>query len=214
VRVILLHAFPLDESMWEPQHDVLAGWDWMSPSLYELPGESLEEWGTALLERIPDEIAAVGASMGGYLALELARQAPDRVRGLLLAGARAAGDSPERRAVRDETIRALREDGVSAWAAGVPWGVASGYGADDFVRATRALRDRRDATEVVSSFTEPLVVVVGEDDELLSAEEARDVAESAPDGTVEVVSGAGHIVSRDQPGRFNEILQDFLERCA
>lgn len=214
MRVLLLHAFPLDERMWEPQHEVLAGWDWMAPALYELPGESMEEWASALLERIPDEIVAVGASMGGYLALELARRAPDRVRSLLLAGARAGADSPERRAFRDETIRMLREDGLAAWSADAPFGVASGHGADDFVRATRALRDRKDAGDVVASFTGPLLVVAGEQDELLSADEARAIAEAAPDGTVEIVPDAGHIVSRDQPGRFNEILRGFLDRCA
>jgi pimeloyl-ACP methyl ester carboxylesterase len=200
--------------MWEPQHETLAGWDWMAPNLYELPGESMESWAAALLERIPDEIAAVGASMGGYLALELARQAPERIRGLLLAGARAGADSPERRAAREETIRVLREDGLAAWSAGVPWGVSPRYGADDFARATRALRDRRDAAGVVASFAGPLLVVAGEEDELLSGEEARAVASSAPDGSVEVISGAGHIVSRDRPERFNELLRGFLERCA
>jgi pimeloyl-ACP methyl ester carboxylesterase len=214
VRVVLLHAFPLDERMWEPQYEVLAGWDWMAPSLYELPGESMESWAAALLERIPDEIVAVGASMGGYLALELARQAPERVRGMLLAGSRAGADSPERRATRDETIRTLREEGLAGWSAGIPWGVSGHYGAEDFARATRALRDRRDSSDVVSDFRGPLAVVVGEDDELLGADEARAIADSAADGTVEVVAGAGHIVSRDRPEAFNELLRGFLERCA
>jgi pimeloyl-ACP methyl ester carboxylesterase len=214
MRVVLLHAFPLDERMWEPQHDVLAGWDWMAPSLYELPGESVQSWAASLLERIPDEIVAVGASMGGYLALELARQAPERVRGLLLAGSRAGADTAERRAAREETIRTLREDGLSAWSVTIPWGVSHDYGVEDYVRATRVLRDRPDAADVVASFSGPLVVVVGEDDELLGVDEARAVAESAPDGEVEIVPDAGHIVSLDRPDRFNEILRAFLERCA
>ena len=206
MRVLLLHAFPLDERMWEPQHDVLRGWDWMAPSLYELPGESMEEWARALLDRVPDEIVAVGASMGGYLSLELARQAPNRVRGLLLAGSRAEADSPERRAVREETLRALRDGGVDAWNPDA----APGYDAEDFARATVALRDRRDATDVVASFGGPLFVVVGERDELLSADEARAIAAAAREGRAEVVPGAGHIVSVDQPARFNELLQEFL----
>ncbi len=214
MRVVLLHAFPLDERMWEPQHGVLAGWDWTAPNLYELPGSSMESWAAAVAERVPDEIVAVGASMGGYLALELARQAPQRVRCLLLAGARAGADSPERRAFRDETIRVLREEGVDAWSAGAPYRVPTTTTADDLVRATQALRNRADASDVVSAFQRPLVLVVGEEDELLSVEEARAIADSAPDGTLEVVRDAGHIVSLDQPERFNVILRDFLERCA
>jgi pimeloyl-ACP methyl ester carboxylesterase len=212
VRVLLLHAFPLDERMWEPQHDVLAGHDWMAPSLYELPGASIEEWAAALLERVPDEIVAVGASMGGYLALELARQAPERVQGLLLVGARAAADTPERLAAREETIRLLREGGVDGWRAATGVEPAPGHSADDFVRATEALRDRRDASDVVAWFGGPFVLVVGEEDDILGVDEAREIASAAPDGRLEVVPGAGHIVSLDRQERFDPILSDFLAR--
>jgi len=70
---------------------------------------------TAWAESIAGEIdgghAVVGASMGGYCALALARVAPELVRGLLLVGSRPDPDSPERRAGRADTIELIRREG-------------------------------------------------------------------------------------------------------
>jgi pimeloyl-ACP methyl ester carboxylesterase len=206
--VVLLHAFPLDERMWDGQRAALAGFDVVAPNLYRLDGRSIEEWAGAVLGQTSAPLVAVGASMGGYCALAMARQAPDRVAGLLLVGSRAAPDSPERRRVREEAIRTLRESGVEAWNPEV----AGERTADELIRATEALRDRPDAADVVASFGGPLVLVVGDADELLPVAEARAVVASARDGRLEVVAGAGHIVNLDQPERFNAVLSDFLAR--
>jgi pimeloyl-ACP methyl ester carboxylesterase len=208
VKVLLLHGFPLDERQWEPQHDALTGFKVVAPNLYDLGGRSVEGWAEALLERVDGDLVPVGASMGGYVALALARRAPDRVLGLVLVGSRAAPDSADRRAFREETIRAIRERGVEGWNPEV----AGERTAEELVRATEALRDRPDATDVVASFAGPLLLVVGADDEVLSVLDARAVAESAPDGRLEVVPDAGHFVNNDQPEGFNALLSDFLAR--
>jgi pimeloyl-ACP methyl ester carboxylesterase len=206
--VVLLHAFPLDERMWDAQREVLAGFDVVAPNLYRLGGSSVDEWAQAILAQTRGPLVAVGASMGGYCALAMARRAPDRVEGLLLAGSRAAADSPERRRTREETIRTLRELGVEAWNPDV----AAERTAEELIRATEALRDRADATDVVASFGGPLVLVVGDADELLPVDEARVIASYARDGRLEVVPGAGHFVSLDQPERFNAVLSDYVAR--
>ena len=56
------------------------------------------------------------------------------------------------------------------------------------------------------------MVVVGDHDELLPVEEARQLAASAPAGRLVVVEGAGHLVNLDAPGRFNGILPELLLR--
>jgi pimeloyl-ACP methyl ester carboxylesterase len=58
-----------------------------------------------------------------------------------------------------------------------------------------------------------MTVVVGDQDEILPVDEARQIAESAPDAGFEVVEGAGHVVSVDAPDRFNEILRALLNRA-
>ncbi|MBD0338318.1 MAG: alpha/beta hydrolase, partial [Thermoleophilia bacterium] len=78
-------------------------------------------------------------------------------------------------------------------------------------RATAALRDRPDASDVVRAYGGPFLLVRGADDELLPRAEAEEIAASAARGRLEVVEGAGHIVSQDRPERFNELLLEFLE---
>ena len=211
-KLVLLHAFPLDETMWAPQRVALdaLGLEAEAPNLYELAGNSVESWAEALLERLDRELVLFGASMGGYIALAMARADPERVRAMMLVGARAGADTPERRAVREQVIETLRAEGADAFAAASPFDAPSGLSTDGLIRATELLRDRPDATDVVASFGGPLLVVVGTGDELLSVDEAREIAASARDGRLEVVEGAGHIVSQDRPEQFNELLVGFL----
>ena len=210
MRIVLLHAFPLDERMWAPQLEALEGEDVYAPSLYDLGGNSVDGWAEHVLERAEGELVVVGASLGGYVALAMARTSPDRVRAMLLAGARAAADPPERRAVRDRMLEVVRDEGIEGWNREFSPPGPRDRTTEELVSGIEALRDRRDATEVVASFEGPLVLVVGDQDELLAVDEARGIAESAPHGRLEVVEGAGHVVSADAPGRFNEILLGLL----
>ena len=211
--------------MWEPQREALGDHDVFAPNLYGL-GRSMDEWATAVLGAVEGPFAAVGASMGGYCALALARRAPERVLALVLAGARAGADSPERRAARADTIRLVREQGAAGlWEdmrprllrADAPADVverareiALAQDPDGLVAALEAIRDRPDATEVVSSLRAPLLVVVGEPDPFLPVEEAREIADTAPDGRLEVFEDTGHLPSLEQPARFNALLAEFL----
>jgi pimeloyl-ACP methyl ester carboxylesterase len=211
MKLVLLHAFPLDERMWEPQLPVLAGHEVVKPNLYDLGGASVDAWASRILEETQGDLVAVGASLGGYVALAMARQAPNRMSDLLLAGSRASADPPERKAAREEMIRVVTEEGIEGWNRDFAPPGPPDRTTDELVRGIEALRDRWDASDVVASFPGPLTVVVGDQDELLPVEEARKIADSAPAGRLEVVEGAGHLVSVDAPERFNEILGDLLE---
>jgi pimeloyl-ACP methyl ester carboxylesterase len=171
-------------------------------------------WADALLASTEDDIAVVGASMGGYVALAMAREAPERVRGLLLVGSRVGADTPERRALRDEQIRTLREDGIDAWAPSAPDPPPPERTVDELVRAVQAIRDRSDSTDLARSFEGPLWVAVGDADPFFPVDEAREVVAAAPNGRLEVFEDTGHFPSRDRPERFNELLREFLQAAA
>ena len=210
MTVVLVHAFPLDERMWEPQLTVLADRDVITPNLYELGGSSIDGWAERILAEAEGELAVVGASLGGYVALAMARREPERIPRLLLAGSRATPDPPDRKALRDKMIRVVEEEGIDGWNRDFSPPGPSDRTTDELVRGIEALRDRPDATDVVSSFEGPLVVVVGDQDDILPVDEARQIAESAPTGRLEVVEGADHLVSVDAPDRFNELLLRWL----
>jgi pimeloyl-ACP methyl ester carboxylesterase len=211
VKVVLLHAFPLGPEMWAPQRDALEGHEVIAPNLYELGGNSIDGWAEQIWDGFDDDFAAVGASMGGYVALALARLASERARGLFLAGSRAGADDADRKTARNAAIETLREQGIEAWAPTAPAPPPPERTVEELIRATEALRDRRDSTEVVRAFEGPLWVVVGSEDPFLSADEAREIVASAPNGRLELLEGAGHFTNVERRNRFNELLAEFLQ---
>jgi pimeloyl-ACP methyl ester carboxylesterase len=204
MRVVLLHGWPVDEGMWAPQVSALrdGGHESVAPRLYGR-GPSIDGWAAQLLGEIEGPFVAVGASMGGYCALALARRASERVPGIGLAASRAGRDSEERRRFRDEQIAALRTRDV-------PPELDTNVPAEDLAVAQEAMRDRPDAAGTVGAFGGPRRVCVGDRDEIISVEEARALADSALLGSLEVFAGAGHLLSVEQPDRFNAVLLGFL----
>lgn len=214
MKIVLLHAFPLDERMWDAQRGSLTAYDVVTPNLYDLGGNSVEGWAQAVLDQVDGDLAAVGASVGGYVALAMARSDPARVRGLLLAGSRVGADSPERRAARDEQIRTLREQGIEAWAPSAPAPPPPERTIEELVRTLEALRDRPDATEVAQTFDGPLWIAVGDRDPFLPVDEARGIVAGARNGRLEVFPDTGHFTNLERPERFNQLLQEFLTAVA
>ncbi len=214
MKVLLLHAFPLDKGMWEPQRPALAGQEVIAPRLYGR-GRTMDEWARSIAGETEGDLAVVGASMGGYCALVLARLAPERVRGLLLVGSRPDADSDERRAGREDTIALIHDEGLEGlWRMMRPklfhdQSVADERlvyrDADALVTALEAIRDREDSTDVVRSFSGPMEFVIGEFDPYVSAEEVSEF-------DVREMRGAGHLVNLERPDEFNEILREFVGR--
>jgi pimeloyl-ACP methyl ester carboxylesterase len=225
MNVLLLHALPLDHRMWEPQLPALRAHDVVAPDLYGL-GRSMEEWARRALALVDGELVVVGASMGGYCALQAARLAPERVRGVVLAGSRPEADAPERRPVREEWIRLVREGGAPAlweamrervYATAAPdvqaraEAIALEQPDEGLVAAVEAIRDRPDGRDVVAALEAPFLLVVGDSDPLVPASEAADIVVAARNGRLVVFDGVGHVPSLERPQEFNAVLADFLE---
>ncbi len=203
MTLLLLHGWPVSERVWVSQVTALrdAGHEVVAPHLYGR-GASIDDWAAQLLREIDGPLVPVGASMGGYCALALARRAPERILGIALVASRADADTFERRRFRQDVIGELR--------AGNPPPLAEpDANLEHLAVAQEAMRDRLDLTGVAASFGGPLLVCVGDADELVSVDEARELAERALDGRLEVFEDAGHFVAVDQPHRFNEVLLEF-----
>jgi 3-oxoadipate enol-lactonase len=125
--LVLLHAFPLDREMWQPQLDGLS--DAARVVAVDLPefGHSTPGQDRLTVEHAADALAdflpAVGIggpavvgglSMGGYVALAFARRHPRQLAGLILADTRAEADDPAGRAARDDMISLARAGGADA----------------------------------------------------------------------------------------------------
>jgi pimeloyl-ACP methyl ester carboxylesterase len=225
VKVLFLHAFPLDERMWEPQLEPLREYDLAAPRLYGR-GPTIAEIASSVLDEQEGDLALVGASMGGYTALEIAEQEPERVRALVLVGARADADTPDRRAARAETIALIEFGGPEGlWENQRPRLLlesapesaverarqeALDRSPDELVAAVGAIRDRQDRTETLRAFAGPVLVAAGEGDGFFPPDEARTQSQLAPHGRFREFAGAGHLPSLEQPDEFNAALAQFL----
>ena len=222
MNVVLLHAFPLDERMWEPQLPSLATHDVTAPNLYDLGGSSVDRWAQRILDEVEGDLVAVGASMGGYVALAMAQEAPERIRGLLLAGSRPDADSPERRAGRAETISLIEEAGAEGlWEnqreklfleepPGPAREMALSRATAELVRGVEALRDRADRSGILASLQVPVVFALGAGDLFFPVKEARAFAEQAPLGRLVVFERSRHLPNLEQPAEFNQTLLELL----
>jgi pimeloyl-ACP methyl ester carboxylesterase len=225
VKVVLLHAFPLDERMWEPQLEALRDYEVVTPRLYGRGG-TIDDFASSVLAEVDGELALVGASMGGYTALAMAHREPARVRAMALVGARADADTPERRAGRAETKALIENGGAEAlWENQRPKLLLESADGDavgrvrelvldrklgEVVEALLAMRDRQDRSDTLAAFTRPLLVAVGEGDAFFPQDEAQQQAAIAPHGRFRAFAGARHLPSVEQPDEFNAVLTGFL----
>jgi pimeloyl-ACP methyl ester carboxylesterase len=225
VKVVLLHAFPLDERMWEPQLESLRDYEVVRPRLYGR-GRTIEEYAASVLAEVEDGITLVGASLGGYTALAMARWEPARVRAMVLVGARADADSPERRASRADTKK-LIESGVpeALWenqrprllledaneaAVELARELVLDRSADELIEALTGIRDREDRSDTLAAFPGPMLVAVGEGDLFFPPDQAQRQAQTARRGRFRAFAGARHLPSLEQPDEFNAALTGFL----
>jgi 3-oxoadipate enol-lactonase len=205
VKIVLLHALPLDERMWEAKEGIAL-------RLYGR-GRTISAWAESIADEIAGDVVLIGASMGGYCALAFARRYPERLRGALLVGSRLDADSEERRAGRAKTIDLIRAEGPDAlWRDMVPKLFADASNADerllhrdadDLISAVEAIRDRVDSTDVARALGDRLRFVVGEHDPFVSADELREF-------DVHEIRGAGHIVNIEKPDEFDAQVEEFL----
>ena len=225
MKVVLLHAYPLDERMWEPQLEALRDYEVVTPRLYGL-GRTIGGYAAAVLAEAEGELVLVGASLGGYTALAMANRELARVRALALVGARADADSPERHAGRAETKALIESGGAEAlWESMRPKLLledasddvvervreqALDRSTEELVEALEVIRDRADRSDTVAGLAGPALVAVGEGDTFFPPDEAQQLAHTAPHGRFRAFAGAAHLPNLEQPDEFNAALAGFL----
>ncbi len=161
------------------------------------------------------------------------RRAPERVRGLILMDTRAEADTPEGRKARDAAMAQAREGGARAIAdAMLPKLLARNTAAASpaLVRRVRetmertpvagilgalsALKERPDSFPLLPTLNIPVLVLVGEDDQITPRERAQAMADAIPGARLVVIPGAGHLPPMEQPETTTRVLSEFLGSLA
>lgn len=237
--LVLLHGFPLDHGMWAAQKDALAvaGFRVLVPDLRGHGKAPAGRGGAATMSAMAGDVlrmmdraglrrfGVAGFSMGGYVAFEVLRQAPERVAGLALVDTRAEPDSDEARAGRVATAERVRKEGTRVLAESMlPKMLTSGAPADLRARVERVIlsmppegaaqallgmRDRADARALLREVRVPTLVVVGDQDPITPPEAARAMAEAVPGARLVVVPGAAHLAPMERPDEVSRALLEW-----
>jgi pimeloyl-ACP methyl ester carboxylesterase len=192
--------------------------------------DSMAAIAAGILNAAPPRFALIGLSMGGYIALEIVREAPQRVARLALLDTGARADTPEQTARRQHLI-GLAQGGRFAEVPDLLFPVlvhrnrhgdaqlkeinrlmAQETGAEAFVRQQHAIMGRADLRPSLAAMRCPTLVLVGEGDELTPPYLSQEMAQSIPSARLETVPDCGHLSTLEQPGAVTRLLVDWMER--
>jgi 3-oxoadipate enol-lactonase len=237
--LVLLHPFPMDASFWGPMwRELGADVTLLTP---EFPGFGAappvdaptiagfaREVAGQIRAEPPGVATVVGLSLGGYVALALARDHPDVVAGLVLANTRAEGDDATARAGRDQAIDTVRIDGLDTYlatllprllgAAATPeaWeraqAIARLQDPEAVCLVLEALRDRPDRSRGLEGIAVPTTVIIGSDDVVIPREAAEALADGIPGATLATIEGAGHLSALERPAEFAGLVAVTISR--
>jgi pimeloyl-ACP methyl ester carboxylesterase len=230
-RLVFLPGLAADEQMWHSQCEALADWQ---PAVADVHTHhaTLPEMASALLTQFEGDLVLCGASMGGMLAMEAARQAPERIAGLALLGTSARPESQDMRQVREAAIELFAQGMVreviepnvafafhpSRAKEGLLIGSYLEFvlraGADQLIRQNRAVIVRPDARMHLPQLRCPTLVMCGDSDQLTPKECAEEIAALIPDAHLVIVPECGHMLTMERPEFVNSSLRSWLATLA
>ena len=182
-----------------------------------------------ILYAAPPRFALVGLSMGGYIAFEMLRQAPQRITKVALLDTSARADAPEQSAMRRAQMslaaqgrlaevleqqlprlvgRARREDAALREVFKL---MAEEVGAAAFIRQQTAIMGRTDSRPTLGDIRCPALVLVGAEDELTPPERAAELAGGIAGARLVTVPQSGHVSTLEQPEEVTRALREWLQ---
>jgi pimeloyl-ACP methyl ester carboxylesterase len=191
--------------------------------------ETMAEIAAGILAEAPARFALAGLSMGGYVAMEILRRAPDRVERLALLDTQARADGDEARATRLQQIDIADRGGFDRIVdlqiprllspehqrddrlVTVVRRMAADTGAPAFVRQQKAILGRIDSRPSLAAIRCPTVVIVGDEDVITPPELAREMSEAIPGAIVETIAASGHLSTIEAPDAVTAALARWLD---
>jgi len=238
--LVLLHGFPLDLRMWTAQIDDLSSrWRVIAPDFRGFGRSPISGSFTvpSLAEDIHEFLQSIGAlpcvlaglSMGGYVAMNYARQFAAELRGLILVDTKDAADNADQRENRNRMIEVVRSKGSPA-IADLMLGkllapdtvshrpeqvktlrdIMEACPALTIEHALAALRDRPDMTDELPKIAMATLIIVGEADAITPVAVAEAMHKRIAGSQLAIIPGAGHMSPMEQPSLVNRAMRQFL----
>ena len=189
---------------------------------------TLEQMATRALSETTSELIVLAHSMGGRVAMEMGRQAPERIKAMVLSSTSAEGPGPNEKEHRQSRIDAANAD-MTRYAQGWAPKVLSKENAKDdrlvarirqmvidcgpavHERQNLALLNRPDATEYIGQFPFPVLLITGAEDHLSTEAVHGEIAARIRDAESVVIEGAGHLLPFEQPEAVARTIRGWLQ---
>ena len=193
-------------------------------------GERIEEIASGLMPLLPAKFALAGLSMGGIVAMEILRRAPDRVTRIALMDTNPLAETPQSSASYEPMIVGARAGRLEQVLGEFmrPEFLAPGphrneilgmvremglyLGPETFVRQARALQRRRDQQGTLRRCKVPALILCGEHDKLTPPKRHTFMAELIPYAELRIIEEAGHLPTLEQPAATTSALREWLKQ--
>jgi 3-oxoadipate enol-lactonase len=234
--VLWLHGYPHAASIYENQLAIrrvrhvmpdLPGFGQSRPMGGDVSIDAYAHLCIELLDhRGIDRAVIAGLSMGGYIALALARLAPNRLRALILIDTRETADSDDARKARYDSIAKVQQSGVRPIVdAMLPKmltpdappemrervrEIMSSASPEGAIAALRAMATRPDSSPLLANIDVPTLVLVGEEDSITPPSDAERMAAAIRGARLVRIAGAAHLSNYEQPTELNLAVSTFV----
>lgn len=240
--VLLLHGFLEERSMWKGltnvlrQHyqvitvDLLGQGESESIGYVHSMADQAEAVYAVLQQEGIDNCLVVGHSMGGYIALELARLQPELISGLVLFHSTAYEDSPARKKDRERMIALVKRNkgvlirsvipslfsdktrkGLTAEIEALV-NTANGFSVQGIVANVRGMMERSNREDVLKSASFEKLLIHGEFDTVISEEDITAQAQLNNNIELAVVENVGHMGHLEAPEKCQSLIIEFCNR--
>lgn len=229
--LVLLPGMMCDARLFGPQIAELSA-DTAVMTAPVTQGERIEEIASKLLDLLPKRFALAGLSMGGIVAMEVMRRAPDRVTRIALMDTNPLPETPVIAANREPQIvkarsgrmlEVMREEMKPNYLAPGPqradvldlvMDMAERLGPEVFIRQSRALQRRKDQQATLAKCKVPALVLCGAHDALCPIKRHEFMAELIPNAELVVLENAGHMPTLEQPDQTTDALRRWMKMPA
>lgn len=225
-NLVLIPGLVCDQQVWQHQHKFLKD----IAEITIIPadsGETMESMAAHALNLAPNVFALAGFSMGGYIALEMLRQAPHRITRLALLDTSSKSDTSEKFESRLKAIAACKAENFNGVIEGMfevllhsdhqqsnlrafVKDMAMRVGSDTFCLRHKAMMTRCDSTELLLQTKIPVRAICGRQDAMSSVQDHQEIADNASHGKLSIIEECGHMTILERPHAATALLRDWM----
>lgn len=228
MNIILIAGLGAHPSIWAPQVTALASLTTATTPEHHLGMDSITSMARALLMKINKPTLIAGTSLGSFIALEMARQNPDKVAGLALFGSTIKPVTQDRKKFLNATALRIKQEGFANYLNAnchlamhemhqqdqtkrkklLNSGIL--LGEQSYLNQLKALHDLPNFQNVLQRFKGPVHIICGRQDKISPLADSLEIKRISTNAKLHIIEDCGHLAYLEQPEEVNNILLTFI----